>query len=364
MPRANADDRHDQRDRDDLTCHRIRPPLGFTCRGWLVYVGLLLIAAPPAFAQQEAPPPPEPGASSEFRDRPAPSEVVPDRSEAEAAAVAASAAEEAANEARRAYERALREAEEAKAVMAEARRAEAARIAEAAAAEAAAEEAARATAAEAQKEALPPEWAQAIEDAKSAAEEARSAADDARRIALDAREKAEAYERRYSRSGFLLGLGANYLLENFDTSLEVDNGEGLYALIGYRFHPHASVELRGEWLAGFDVRADEPSGGSLDAELDGYLITVGPKLYPFTGSVQPFVGIGVGVFHAELEGLGRGGGPIDSDANSIVFRFAGGLDYFISENFVLNVEAAYVEPGGDLDGLGFGSLSAGATFRF
>ena len=205
---------------------------------------------------------------------------------------------------------------------------------------------------------------ESIARAERAAREANAAAREARALVRELRDAFEAHENRYARTGFLLGGAATYAVENFDTDLNVDNSRGLAAFVGYRVHRHVSVEARGEWLEGFDVVADSPGGGAFDAEVDGYAVTANTKFYPLTGSLQPFAGLGLGAFRANLEGTGRSGQRINQSSTEFVFRLAGGLDYFLSENLVLNLEASYLAPGGELTNLDYGNFSAGVTFRF
>lgn len=204
----------------------------------------------------------------------------------------------------------------------------------------------------------------AIERAERAARQADDAARAARTVAIEARNAVDEYRKRYARTGFLVGVAAAYVLEDFDTGLDVDNSRSASATIGYRVHRYVSIELRGEYLDDFDVRASDADDGAFDADLDGYFFVVGPKFYPLAGSIQPFIGFGLGAMRAEIDGIGRDGTAINDAATEAVVRFAGGVDVFVSENLVLNLEAAYASPGGDLEGIDLGTLGAGLTFRF
>ncbi len=206
----------------------------------------------------------------------------------------------------------------------------------------------------------------ALEDVDAAAQEARSAAEEARAVANAARAEMQAYRERFARTGPFLGVAGLYAVEDFDASgADVDNGFGGAVFAGYRVHSNVSIEVRGEYLEGFDIEPPADAGASFrDAELDGFLITAGPKIYPFTGSLQPFVGLGIGVMRGELEGRRVDGTRFGDRATDAVIRPAAGLDFFVSENLVLNVEAAYVSPGGNLENLDFASFSSGLTFRF
>lgn len=207
----------------------------------------------------------------------------------------------------------------------------------------------------------------ALEEAQSASEQARAAAEEARAVANEVRAEMEAYRNRYGRTGPLLGVAGFYALEDFDSAsgLEIDDSFGGAVFAGYRVHRHVSIEVRGEYLDGFDIGPQGDSAASmLEAEVDGFLVTAGPKLYPFTGALQPFVGLGLGAMHAELEGRSSDGTRFSDDETDVVIRPAAGLDFYVSETLVLNLEAAYVSPGGSLQDIDFVSFSTGLTFRF
>lgn len=205
---------------------------------------------------------------------------------------------------------------------------------------------------------------EAITQANEAAREAEAAAREARSVANEVRDAMREYQHRFARTGPYIGIAGTYLLEDFDTRLDVSNGRGAAALLGYRVHRHVAIELRGEYFNGIDVQPDGSEASALDLEVDGYLVTVGPKFYPLTKSLQPFVGVGFGVIRTEIEGTSSSGVPVDDGSTDSVFRIAGGIDYFLSENLVLNLEAAYISPGDGAEGLDFGNLSAGLSFRF
>ena len=205
---------------------------------------------------------------------------------------------------------------------------------------------------------------EAIERAERAAEEATQAAREARVVANEARAALRKYEDRYARTGPYLGIHANYAIEDFETDLDVSNGRSAAIVAGYRVHRHIAVELRGEYFDEFDVTASSAANGALDSELDGFFVVASTKVYPLTGSLQPFFGVGVGGMNATLEGTDANGLDFERSESGPVFRAAAGLDFFVSENLVLNLEAAYLTGGSDLDAIDFGTVGAGVTFRF
>ena len=210
-----------------------------------------------------------------------------------------------------------------------------------------------------------PTLEEAIERAEASAERAEEAARVAREKAYEVEEALRAHRERFSRSGFYAGASGIYAVENFDApSFTVDDSRGVAAFAGYRFHPHVGVEARGEILQGFDATAKDTTTTFREASLDGFLVTVGPKVYALTGPFQPYAGLGLGAIRAEVEGTLADGSEVSDRTTEAVVRPSVGLDFYLSENFVLNLDAAYVAPGGDLDGLDFGLFSAGCALRF
>jgi len=168
------------------------------------------------------------------------------------------------------------------------------------------------------------------------------------------------YEQRYSRPGVVLSAGALYAPQNFSTDLAVKSSRGLWADLGYRVNPHLELGGRFDWLEGFDL-----SGFGYEGELDGWGASLNARLFPFTGSVQPYLGFGAGVVHADLKLDETGGSAFITDsADEAMMRFSGGLDFHVSPSLALKAEAAYQLPGGELDGLDCTTLSTGLEFRF
>ncbi|MEM9174722.1 MAG: porin family protein [Myxococcota bacterium] len=214
-------------------------------------------------------------------------------------------------------------------------------------------------------EAEDPTLQEAIERAEASAERAEDAAWEARRKAEEVQAALEAFRNRYARTGPYVGAAGLYALENFDTpDFAVDDSRGVAVFAGWRVHPHIAIEARGEILQGFDARAKETTTALQTATLDGFLVTAGPKFYALTGAFQPYAGVGFGAFSAEIDGVFDDGSTATDQITEAVVRPAAGIDYYLSEHLVVNLEAAYVAPGGDLDGLDFGLISAGLSLRF
>ena len=210
-----------------------------------------------------------------------------------------------------------------------------------------------------------PALEEAIERAEASASRAEAAAEEARATAEEIKASLEAYQDRFARTGPYIGASGLYAIENFDTpGFAIDDSRGVGVFAGWRLHPHIAIEARGEILEGFDARAKKATSSLQSASLDGFLVTAGPKFYALTGAFQPYAGVGFGAFRAEIDGVFSDGSTATEEITEAVLRPAAGFDYYLSENLVVNVEAAYVAPGGDLDNLDFGLVSAGLALRF
>jgi opacity protein-like surface antigen len=172
-------------------------------------------------------------------------------------------------------------------------------------------------------------------------------------------------EKDYGRSGFYVGagvIGASFVeLDQIDNDVDPDEAAGFQLLAGYRASPILALEAEFEMLPESDVDFD---GFGKIAELEVYTVTANMKMFMWTGRIQPFALVGLGAMYVadrDSRGLG-GGGESESD---FVFRFSGGLDFYITEKIVGYVGADYLLPaGGDLDDFDYVSYGAGLQYRF
>ena len=134
----------------------------------------------------------------------------------------------------------------------------------------------------------------------------------------------------YSRSGFYLGVGGLYAMENFDTGrgVDVDNGPGFNFRLGYRFHPNIAVEAMGERVDDFDLE------NAIGLNVDTWTGTVNGKAFLLTDRFQPYGLLGIGFMRAHSKI--RSGFNVDNDDTDLAYRFGGGLDSYITENWVVN----------------------------
>lgn len=155
----------------------------------------------------------------------------------------------------------------------------------------------------------------------------------------------------WSREGGWIGAGGAFALENFDRrGADDDSGaddSGALALrAGYRGLPNVAVELLGEVLPEF-----HRDGGP---NVDGFVVTANGKLFLPLGRVEPWLMPGVGVLDIDRNGRREG----------FAFRFAGGLDTYLTPHVALYLEAAYLQPTGDVQDFAYATFGGGVLFRF
>jgi opacity protein-like surface antigen len=167
----------------------------------------------------------------------------------------------------------------------------------------------------------------------------------------------EAGDRDFARTGPYFGVGGVYALEDFSRSF--DDSAGINARGGYRALPNMAFELSYEWLEGFDSTAGVP-----EVELDTHLISANARLFGLTGRFQPYalVGVGILIVNTELK-LPDVDKPFKVEAG-FTARFGGGLDFYLSEHTVLNLEGTYLAPSAKVKGENYGTLGASFQYRF
>lgn len=194
--------------------------------------------------------------------------------------------------------------------------------------------------------------AAAVARAEAAADAATRAA---RRVA-DAERDARLAR---GRTGPYVGGAFLYAAENFDDSIVVKSSTGGAAFLGYRLDRFFALEVRYEGFEGFDLR-----GATGRAEIDGYAISAIGRVLPLDGPIQPFASIGFGGLRLEQKTVFADGSRRRSGESDAAFRFGAGIDLWLGDHAVLNLEAAYLGPFDELSDLDMTLLSSGLTWRF
>ena len=142
----------------------------------------------------------------------------------------------------------------------------------------------------------------------------------------------------YDRTGWFVGVGANYAIETFDgdgTYSSVDDSFGINGRFGYRCHSRFSLEAEAEWVNGFDADFSGPSQNNVDVE--PIVVTTNAKAYLLTGRTQPYLLVGLGLMRVKED--------INSNTDHetrFAMRFGGGVDYYVTKNVVLGFDVDFV----------------------
>ncbi len=273
--------------------------------------------------------------------------VAQDASAASANPLSVEEARELAEQARRAAERAAAEVGAARLALEEAKK----RAEEAAAQEEAAlaaDPVVQATEAAARAE---QKAAQAQHTAENASRKARE---------LEARVRELERAAAYDRPGPSLSGGIFYAPEAFDHGLGKSDAEGLYGRLAYRFHSRFALDLRFDLLNKFDAEGSIARGS-----VEPWAATANARIFLLTGRIQPYLSVGFGAVSARIKGTRFvDGSRFSARKTEAAFRYGGGFDVYLSPGMVLNLDAAYYSPGGDLEDFSFAALGGGLEIRF
>ncbi|MEE3328628.1 MAG: outer membrane beta-barrel protein [Myxococcota bacterium] len=160
---------------------------------------------------------------------------------------------------------------------------------------------------------------------------------------------------------------------NFDTSL------GFMLRGGYRIDRIFAVEAEGNFLSGWDTDNTVIAGtDATDFTLDGGVATLNALAYLPLGRFQPHVMVGLGGMWAQL----RTSSPTQEicgpneywfckstysqlgHSGSFVMKFGGGVDFYVTRDWAIVLDAEYVLPFGDLEDLRYTSFNWGFLFNF
>jgi len=217
----------------------------------------------------------------------------------------------------------------------------------------------------------------------------------------------------FDRTGFFIGVGGGFAGENFSHRPVTDIADifsnqprlavayaGSQAVAksddswsvkgrgGYRCHSRYSVGATVEHFGGFDTQWYGPLGTGGD-DIDIFVTTVDIKGYLLTGRYQPYLLLGGGTMNVKtkvtnptgINGITEvpippdntefllyptGFGPVVQSRNytDFVFRFGGGFDIYATEHVVVNFDANYLVPMGEVSGVGMFTIGGGIEYRF
>jgi len=187
-------------------------------------------------------------------------------------------------------------------------------------------------------------------------------------------------------TGFYIGIGGNYALENFDVSdvndalsplglhVDVDNSPGFNAKVGYHFNKLFSAEFVYDYFSDFSWSDTTTVAGiplKIDAEMEIMTFMIAGKLSPDVGSevVRPFITAGAGMMKGKLDLKGSapsiGFSESESDSESdFCGKLGVGVDFYATKNISVGTEVSYVMGFGDMDNIKYTNFNVGVSYHF
>jgi len=165
----------------------------------------------------------------------------------------------------------------------------------------------------------------------------------------------------YLRDGWYVGLQYNRGIEDWSvpggamSATTVGDSNGLSAYVGWRFLEYWGIDFQYEWQNSFASTL-----GSVSAESNTNVFTVNGRAYLPLGRIQPFVLAGLGLFQSTTE---VSGSTVSARGN-FAGRLGGGVDLYITENWVLSGSATYILPSAEQSDRRYLSVAAGLQYRF
>lgn len=165
----------------------------------------------------------------------------------------------------------------------------------------------------------------------------------------------------FARQGAYASVGGFFALENFDRDAAIQNGPldisgddggGIDLRAGYRFYQYLAAEVIYQYYSGFAIKERI---SNTDDSFDGWSLSLNGKGFALLGAIQPYgvVGLGGLVFTEKRR-----------DDSGFFARLGGGVDLYLTDHLVIEAEAAYVMPTGDLNDFQFATFGGNIQYRF
>jgi hypothetical protein len=206
-----------------------------------------------------------------------------------------------------------------------------------------------------------------------------------------------------------LGIGGSWAIENLDTDdveegiaeyleaetglgVDMDDGYGVQAKVGYHLNDTFSLGLVFDYIFGFD--SDESVSGSAEvfgstltgtldaeAEIDVWTLMLEGKA-SMSGTVSPYVVLGVGVMQADQDAdltatlvvdgevMAAETESFDDDDTGACGKVGLGIDWWATPDLTVGLEGSYVFGFGDLEledvdvGIDYFTIALGIAFHF
>ena len=152
-----------------------------------------------------------------------------------------------------------------------------------------------------------------------------------------------------------------------DVKFKMDSGNtsaGFSLVGGRRCNDRFSVEIGLEWVDDFSGKIIKTGNGEVAASITFAPIvgTINLKGYLLTGRYQPYGLFGVGLM--AIDSVTKSPATSRQTTGLVALRFGGGIDYYLTRNWVLNAELDYIYSATDIDTLDYLSLGFGVSYRY
>ncbi|MDH3885773.1 MAG: porin family protein [Desulfobacterales bacterium] len=172
---------------------------------------------------------------------------------------------------------------------------------------------------------------------------------------------------------FYVGAGGSYGIENFDGGGDFENSWGINAKLGYHLIDEIAVQFDYDYLWGFDDNDKiEIFGDNFEGETELDIMTFILSLkgnFPvkWYQVISPYIIAGGGIMHADADFKIRGpgiSGNSSTDETDFCGKIGGGFDFFLHENFSVNLEGNYTFGFDDLEDIQYFHFILGGVFHF
>jgi opacity protein-like surface antigen len=169
-----------------------------------------------------------------------------------------------------------------------------------------------------------------------------------------------------------VGLRKSRILKDPYVKADTDYMSGADVRIGYRLNPHFAVEIESHINPSTTVtikhRETDPNDTSQTVDvkstvsLETVNVTANLKYFVLTDRIQPFFLVGVGIANYEIQ---DDAGLLTSDAGTgVAWRFATGVDYYLTRNILVALDANYIHPKASVKDYDYISIGLGLQYRF
>ncbi|MDX1385862.1 MAG: outer membrane beta-barrel protein, partial [Thermoanaerobaculia bacterium] len=169
----------------------------------------------------------------------------------------------------------------------------------------------------------------------------------------------------YGRRGFYVGVNGIGSVEFFGSQIEdlvqqafpgstvnVGDAAGLNARVGYRIFSWLAAEGMYEWVQDFETFVSVPGSGSGTTSSVFHNLYFNLKLLLPVWRLHPYLVGGVGAQYGDVQGTIPVLGPVSETRWDFAGRPGAGVDFYLTENLVLNAEVAGVLSVADFDAAG------------